>query len=97
MLQWCFAQICTVQDGFAQQGKAKVRTRQVGASEIRPSKVRSYEVSAAEIRAGEVCRTPNRSKYAAKGAEVRYFPAFWWIIMTIIRNIPESIFKRLSI
>jgi decaprenylphospho-beta-D-erythro-pentofuranosid-2-ulose 2-reductase len=36
-------------------------------------------------------------RYAAKGAEVRYFPAFWWIIMTIIRNIPEPIFKRLSI
>ena len=24
-------------------------------------------------------------------------PSFWWIIMTIIRNIPERIFKRLSI
>lgn len=36
-------------------------------------------------------------RYAAKGAEVRYFPAFWWIIMTIIRSIPEPIFKRLSI
>ena len=36
-------------------------------------------------------------RYAAKGAEVRYFPAFWWSIMTIIRNIPEPIFKRLSI
>ena len=40
---------------------------------------------------------PRRLRYAAKGAEVRYFPAFWWIIMTIIRNIPEPIFKRLSI
>jgi NAD(P)-dependent dehydrogenase (short-subunit alcohol dehydrogenase family) len=36
-------------------------------------------------------------RYAAKGAEVRYFPWFWWIIMTIIRSIPEPLFKRLSI
>lgn len=33
----------------------------------------------------------------AKGREVAYFPFFWWGIMTIIRSIPERIFKRLSI
>jgi short-subunit dehydrogenase len=36
-------------------------------------------------------------RYAKKGAEIRYFPSFWWVIMTIIKNIPEPIFKRLSI
>jgi short-subunit dehydrogenase len=34
---------------------------------------------------------------AQKGREEIYFPFFWWGIMTIIRNIPERIFKRLSI
>lgn len=34
---------------------------------------------------------------ARKGAEEIYVPFFWWGIMTIIRNIPERIFKKLSI
>lgn len=34
---------------------------------------------------------------ARRGKEEIYFPFFWWGIMTIIRNIPERIFKRLSI
>lgn len=34
---------------------------------------------------------------SAKGREVVYFPLFWWGIMTIIKSIPERIFKRLSI
>lgn len=36
-------------------------------------------------------------RYAEKGAESRYYPAFWFLIMTIIKSIPERIFKRLSI
>jgi short-subunit dehydrogenase len=36
-------------------------------------------------------------RHAAKGREVVYFPFFWFGIMTIIRAIPERIFKRLSI
>jgi len=36
-------------------------------------------------------------KLSAKGREVAYFPLFWWGIMTIIKSIPERIFKRLSI
>jgi short-subunit dehydrogenase len=36
-------------------------------------------------------------KAARRGKEEIYFPFFWWGIMTIIRNIPERIFKRLSI
>lgn len=40
-----------------------------------------------------------RTCYAAarKGKEEIYVPFFWWGIMTIIRNIPERIFKKLSI
>lgn len=34
---------------------------------------------------------------SAKGREVAYFPLFWWGIMTIIKSIPERIFKHLSI
>jgi short-subunit dehydrogenase len=34
---------------------------------------------------------------ARRGREEVYVPFFWWGIMTIIRNIPERIFKRLSI
>lgn len=29
--------------------------------------------------------------------DVIYLPGFWWLIMTIIRHIPERIFKRLSL
>ena len=36
-------------------------------------------------------------RFARKGCEVVYFPAFWWLIMTIIKLIPERIFKRLDI
>ncbi len=32
-----------------------------------------------------------------KGRETAYFPNFWFLIMTIIKSIPEPIFKRLSI
>lgn len=35
--------------------------------------------------------------HARKGRELVYFPMFWWGIMSIIRAIPERIFKRLSI
>jgi NAD(P)-dependent dehydrogenase (short-subunit alcohol dehydrogenase family) len=34
---------------------------------------------------------------AAGRKEVIYFPRFWWLIMTIIKAIPERIFKRLNI
>jgi len=36
-------------------------------------------------------------KAALKGKEVVYVPAFWALIMLIIRLIPEKIFKKLSI
>lgn len=29
--------------------------------------------------------------------DVVYLPGFWWLIMTVIRHIPERIFKRLSL
>jgi short-subunit dehydrogenase len=35
-------------------------------------------------------------RHALAGAEVRYVPAFWWAIMTVIRLIPERLFKRLN-
>ncbi len=34
---------------------------------------------------------------SAKGRSVLYAPAFWWLIMTIIRSIPEFLFKRLKL
>lgn len=36
-------------------------------------------------------------RLAGKGRETAYFPVFWWLIMTIIKSIPERIFKRLNI
>jgi decaprenylphospho-beta-D-erythro-pentofuranosid-2-ulose 2-reductase len=36
-------------------------------------------------------------RYAANGRDVAYFPAFWWLIMAIIKAIPERIFKRLRL
>ena len=32
-----------------------------------------------------------------KKRDVVYLPAFWWLIMTLIRHIPERIFKKLSL
>jgi short-subunit dehydrogenase len=34
---------------------------------------------------------------AAKRRDVVYVPWFWWGIMTVIRAVPERVFKRLSI
>lgn len=36
-------------------------------------------------------------RLSAKGRESAYFPKFWFLIMTIIKSIPEPIFKRMSI
>lgn len=36
-------------------------------------------------------------RLSAKGRDVAYFPFFWWAIMSIIKAIPERIFKRLNI
>jgi short-subunit dehydrogenase len=36
-------------------------------------------------------------RFAEKGVEERYFPSFWWLIMAIIKAIPERLFKRLGI
>ena len=32
-----------------------------------------------------------------KKRDVVYLPGFWWLIMTLIRHIPERIFKKLSL
>lgn len=32
-----------------------------------------------------------------KKADVLYIPGFWWVIMTIIRSIPEPVFKKLKL
>jgi len=32
-----------------------------------------------------------------KGRNVVYLPSFWWVIMTIIKSIPETVFKRLKL
>ncbi len=32
-----------------------------------------------------------------KKRDVVYLPGFWWLIMTIIRHIPERVFKKLSL
>lgn len=44
----------------------------------------------------EACAAACR-RHAARGREVVYFPWFWWGIMSIIRAIPERVFKRLNI
>jgi short-subunit dehydrogenase len=36
-------------------------------------------------------------KAALRGKEIVYAPAPWWLIMTILRAIPERVFKKLSI
>jgi short-subunit dehydrogenase len=34
---------------------------------------------------------------ARKKRNVLYFPFFWWLIMAIIKAIPEGVFKRLKL
>lgn len=36
-------------------------------------------------------------KAAAKGKNVLYVRPIWWLVMAIIRNIPEAVFKRMKI
>jgi decaprenylphospho-beta-D-erythro-pentofuranosid-2-ulose 2-reductase len=36
-------------------------------------------------------------RYATKGRDVAYFPAFWRFIMAIIKAIPERMFKRMRL
>jgi len=33
----------------------------------------------------------------AKRSSVAYLPWFWWPIMTIIRSIPEFVFRRIKL
>lgn len=35
-------------------------------------------------------------RFADKGADVRYYPRMWGLVMLVVRMIPERIFKRLS-
>lgn len=39
----------------------------------------------------EACR-----EAAARGRAVVYVPRLWWLVMTIIRHVPETIFRRLK-
>jgi len=32
-----------------------------------------------------------------RGRDVVYVPGFWWAIMTVLRHVPERVFKRLSL
>jgi short-subunit dehydrogenase len=32
-----------------------------------------------------------------KKKDVVYLPGFWWLIMFVIRHVPERLFKRLSL
>ena len=36
-------------------------------------------------------------KAALRGRNEVYVPGFWWMIMLIIRSIPEGLFKRLKL
>ncbi len=36
-------------------------------------------------------------KAARSGAQVRYVPRQWWVLMTIIKNIPSFFFRKLSV
>jgi len=34
---------------------------------------------------------------ADKKRNLLYFPLFWWVIMAVIKAIPEALFKRLKL
>ena len=34
-------------------------------------------------------------RYAEKGVDTAYYPRFWWPIMSIIKLVPEKVFKRM--
>jgi hypothetical protein len=32
-----------------------------------------------------------------RGKDIAYVPAVWWLVMLVIRAIPERVFKRMNI
>jgi short-subunit dehydrogenase len=55
-----------------------------------------------DFKKGALWATPEKVaqdiyKAASKGKDEVYTPSFWALIMLVIKNIPETIFKRLSL
>jgi len=86
---------------FLQGLRNRLASKGVHVLTIKPGFVDS-PMTAAFDKGGPLWSTPDQIaqgivKAIDKQRNVAYLPWFWWVIMTIIRHIPESIFKKLKL
>jgi decaprenylphospho-beta-D-erythro-pentofuranosid-2-ulose 2-reductase len=89
-------------DAFLQGLRNRLTKAGVHVLTIKPGFVATPMTAHIENRSGPLWATPETIadgiiKGIEKGKNVVYLPGFWALIMLIIRNIPESIFKKLSL
>ncbi len=84
---------------YAQGLRARLFKSGIGVTTVKPGFLDTamtwdaegmFLVSSPEAAAADI------HKAVTKGKEVIYTPRFWWVIMTIIKHIPEAIMKKLA-
>ena len=86
---------------FLQGLRNRLASKGVHVLTIKPGFVDS-PMTVAFDKGGPLWSTPDQIaqgivKAIDKQRNVAYLPWFWWVIMTIIRHIPESIFKKMKL
>jgi short-subunit dehydrogenase len=87
-------------NAYLQGLRATYSARRISVTTVKPGfmdTAMTYGVSGMFLVASPEACARACLRFAAKGRDVAYFPAFWWLIMAIIKAIPERIFKRLRI
>jgi len=87
---------------FCQGLRNRLSKRGVQVVTIKPGFIDTPMTAAVEKKPAALWSTPERVaadmvRARDKGTEVRYAPWFWQPIMSIIKGVPERIFKRLSL
>lgn len=86
---------------FCEGLRARLFKAGVSLTDIRPGFVATPMTQGLPLPAALVAQPDAVAKRIVRGidrqVDVLYAPAFWWSIMLIIRHIPGSIFKRLSL
>lgn len=87
-------------NAYLQGLRARLHRRGIGVTTIKPGfldTAMSFGYPGTFLMASPEACAAACLRHARRGTDVAYFPAFWWAIMTIIKAIPERLFKRLSI
>lgn len=85
---------------FLQGLRNRLHKAGVGVLTIKPGFVDTPMTQA--FRKGPLWASPEKvagciARAVERRADTLYAPGFWWLIMAIIRSIPEGVFKRLSL